>query len=231
MILVDGYSPVAILIPINDVGGRYADFMTSEAALHVPVGSELFFQSSANVAWNLNTCWRAALESERTHHVRFSHAWILGDDHVFSPTLLTSLLDRHVDVVAPLVAKRSPPFSPIVFPDRVGVRYRTAAWKEIPFAYLWPVACVASAGMLLSRAAMDALGDPWFVPGPTIGTESVGWDMYLCDRLRERGILIHCDTAQVMGHTAAITYTPRHQDGVWGLDAHLGNHEVLHFQF
>ena len=209
---------------MGDVG-RYTSFLTSMVALQVPVGTQFTFKAGVDVPGNLNACWRDALEKNNPQW-----AWIQGDDHTFDPDILTRLLDHHVDVVAPLVTKRKHPFTLLAFPEKKENRYRAAQWPEVPEKGLWELKAVASAGLLLSRRAMDALGDPWFDHGPLVGTERVGWDMYLCDQLRYHDFPVYCDPTLTLGHTSPVTFRPMRHEGTWGLAVDLGHSQILHLQ-
>ncbi len=193
--------------------------------LQIPVYSQFMVRQGVDCMTNLNQCWREAIEKGDPQW-----AWIMGDDHTFDGDILTRLLDHNVDAVAPFCTKRKPPFTPLIFLERTEDRYRYARWDEIPEKGLWQVAGTGSAGLLLSRGVMNALGDPWFTPGPQYGTSFLGWDLYLCDRIREKGFLMHVDLDLTMGHTSPVIYRPGVKDGSWGVNLDLGLDQILHLK-
>ena len=91
--------------------------------------------------------------------------WIMGDDHLFDPDILNRLLARELDVVVPLVAKRMPPFEPVIFSrlvDAEGHVYKKYRYEQLPTSGLLEVPVAGTAGMLVRRPVLNAVGDPWF---------------------------------------------------------------------
>ena len=135
---------------------RYTDFMTSMAILQKPLDVRLIVTKTTDVVGNCNAICRRMVGD---------WVWIMGDDHVFDPTILLRLLEHDVDIVVPLVFTRTPPYKPVVMEREVGVDELGHVEYEIfwpPASGLHEVYAAGSAGMLISRKVIQALGDPWF---------------------------------------------------------------------
>jgi hypothetical protein len=172
-----------------------------------------------DVTTNLNTIIRDLFEGE--------WLWILGDDHTFDPLLLTRLLARDLDVVVPLVTKKSPPFNLVCFKGeemviKNGIEYPLYTHvtpADLPDGGLMKVHAVGSAGILVRRHVLDAIGDPWFES--STGTV-INDDLEFCRKIREAGYDIWVDCDEQMGHIGSLTVYPSRRDGAWGMYLDFG---------
>src|SRR3972149_2898488 len=105
--------PGTIGIPTGEFT-RFAQFGQSLAALHYPPQTYCVWTTGGNIARNCNRI---------VAQMRGEWVWFIGDDHAFHPDILTRLLEHQVDVVVPLCAQRTPPYSYGVYdwPDEQGV--------------------------------------------------------------------------------------------------------------
>jgi len=139
--------------------------------------------------------------------------WFQADDHVFAPGLLGQLLEHDLDVVVPLVVRRQPPFSLVIFKDQNAEgEYRPFAYDEIP-EEPFEVYAAGTGGMLVRRHVLDAIGDPWFT---TRGDDIQNEDLEFCRRVRDAGYAIHCDPHAEMGHMGSFAVWPHKQHGARG---------------
>ena len=160
---------------------------------------------SVDICGNMNTICRAAVE--RNH----AHLWVMGDDHTFEPGIIMRLLAHDVDVVVPQCLKRYPPWMSLVFSHQnEDGHYVTAA---LPETGLTQIHAAGSAGMLISRRVLDAVGDPWFTPSPD--AEGLNEDLNFCRKVREAGFKLYCDPTIALGHITLATVSPTWHDGQW----------------
>jgi hypothetical protein len=198
--------------------GRYDEFYTSLAGLDLPGTTHdglntvtgILKCTSACVATGLNAACRAALADPARQWV-----WFLGDDHTFDPGLLVRLLNRNVDVVVPLVAMRYPPYPTVLFKGPGGPRY---AWVELPTTGMMPLPVghvAGQAGMLVRRRVLEVLEPPWFRIGQ-YEPASLHEDIYFTESLSKKGITIHVDCDEMMGHLQVFDVQPsRSLTGHW----------------
>jgi hypothetical protein len=208
-------APGTIALPTGEIG-RFTLFTVSLAATKQPADTHLSVTASASVVENLNTVIRQLRAEDEW-------VWIIGDDHVWEADCLTRLLavideNPEIDVLVPLVTKRNPPWHLVVFRDagtyQDGVpQWEPLAWEEIPSSGVFEVDAAGSAGMLIRREVLDAVGEPWFANSDgTILNE----DVLFCRRARELGYTIYATADVVMGHLGIFNVRPLHRDGRWG---------------
>ena len=210
--------PGTIGIPTGEFT-RFAQFGQSLAALHYPPQTYCVWTTGGNIARNFNRI---------VAQMRDEWVWFIGDDHAFHPDILTRLLEHQVDVVVPLCAQRTPPYSYGVYdwPDEQGVA------PLIPLDHrtgLVPVAVCGSAGMLVRRYVFDKLDQPYFRLG-TMVADAEGEDIDFCKRVHDAGFHIYVDTDTALGHSTVVTAWPqRTENGTYGTKLDLGNER--HFIF
>jgi hypothetical protein len=200
------------------VSGETARFARAEDALNrmkLPPSWEMRRFYGTNVACNLNNGVRYALATGADYLL------VIGDDHVFPASLVYHLLSRNVDIVAPLVTFRRPPYAPIAFRDRKEGAYmwETIPWDTLPSEGLMEVAAVTNSGMLMRRSVLEALQDPWFDLGQ-VHPEHTSEDLHFCEKARACGFRVYLDVDMTLEHLTPIGVKPtRREDGRWGMDA------------
>ena len=186
--------------------GSYTAFwnMLMTALAAAPPGTGCVTAMGVDVAGNTNQLCR---------RTKGEWLWVMGDDHSFGPELLPRLLAHNVDVVIPHCLKRNPPWAPVVFTrqDEDGF-FRTDELPEDDLVQIW---AGGSAGMLIRRHVLDAIGDPWFTPSPN--AVGLNEDLNFCRKAREAGFSIWCDTGALLGHISHYTVWPEWRDGSWHL--------------
>jgi len=150
--------------------------------------------------------------------------WIMGDDHVFDPTILVQLLSHELDVVVPLCLKKQAPFEPVVYGSQaVGedglTRYFGA---DLPQRGLVEIHAAGSAGMLIRRHVLDALERPVF---ETSGVQQ-DEDLVLCRKIREAGFTLHCDVDARLGHIGIFGVYPMWQGEWFGTALDVGGGQI-----
>jgi hypothetical protein len=215
------HPPGTVIVPTSELQ-RYTPFMLSMLRLQVPVGTKLTIASSVGVAQNINTCISEAAGA---------WVWILGDDHEFPAHALLALLERGVDIVAPLTLRRIPPLQPVMFRD---YNPATRTWPQLTWADLPPqpdalceVGAVGGAGLLIRMAALETLPKPIFEIGQT-RSDTLSEDLWFCKKARDAGYKVYVDCGVTLGHTTIVTHTPVYRDGRWMVASDLGGGTVLH---
>lgn len=217
--------PVLVGIPTSEVG-RFMLFTISLAGTQQPHGSRLHASASANVIENLNAIIKDMHPEEET-------LWILGDDHVWQHDCLEILLGEmdanpDIDIIVPLVAKRNPPWVLVIMEKLDGVldeqgyqMYRTIPFNEVPVEpATWEIDAAGSAGMLIRREVLEAVGEPWFSSTPDVEGRTVvmNEDVAFCTRAKSLGFRVFATNKATMGHLGIFNVRPmqRHEDGPWG---------------
>lgn len=189
--------------------------------LEFPPQSEILLKQSMAVVDNLNDCLRRMAPTSEW-------VWFQADDHSFEPSALKKLLDREVDVVAPLILKREPPFNTVAFKEQSDEGYWPFSLTELPETGLVHVWAAGSGGMLVRRHVLEAIGQPadkpwnerhWFTYGAGVHMNE---DLVLCQRIREAGFDIYLDVEVQIGHRGSFTVVPVHEGGSWGIGLNFG---------
>lgn len=187
---------------------RYSMFGASMTELDVPEGTIVKWRFGHHIADSTNALIQEMYDRD------LDWLWIMGDDHSFSPNLLTSLLDRDVEIVVPVCLMRNPPYRPVAF-DYAGAENESVRVNltDHPDGGLIEVKSCGSAGMLIRREVFDFVERPWFEAGRGI-TAIVGEDLNFCDKAREAGFDIHLDLDHVLGHCmTGVVWPVREEDG------------------
>jgi hypothetical protein len=215
------HPPGAICIASGELA-RYPSFTHSMLHLLRPTGTEIWMNCGLNVAANFNAGIRRMMTNPALQWV-----WIMGDDHQFEATTLLRLLDRELDVVIPLVVRRQPPFIPVLFkaPESatpIG-QFPPHHWHQLPSTGLLEVYTAGSAGMLIRRAVLEKIGDPWFELGK-MGADLTNEDTHFCHKVQAAGVKIFADMDVQMDHWTPVSFRPiRTNDGRWTVAINLGS--------
>jgi hypothetical protein len=177
---------------------RYTQFAIALSALEMPGDSVLRWVISGD---------RVSGQNELVKNLHGDWLFIMGDDHAFGPGLLRQLLAHDVDVVVPLCLSRRTPFNPYCFQKRDGMV--PLDLSACPSKGLVEVEAAGSAGMLIRRHVLEAVGDPWFE------YMSEGEDIAFCDKARAAGFKIHVDLGAPLGHIASTILWPSFNGGRW----------------
>jgi beta-1,4-mannosyl-glycoprotein beta-1,4-N-acetylglucosaminyltransferase len=202
-----------IAIPTNETL-RFTDFAQSLTSVHAPQDTKIVWQKGSSIVRNRNALVRTFVGE---------WLWFMDDDHKFPPTLLWQLLDHEVDVIVPLCLKRYYPYEPVIYSC-----YREAdefapeghvhvLLDEHREGGLIEVYAAGTAGMLVRRHVLEAIGDPWFED------HKWGEDLSFCAKVREAGFKIYCDLDSHLGHISVYTVWPTRRDEQWGMTFDSGS--------
>ena len=214
-------SPGTIALPTSEVG-RFALFTVALAGTQQPDGWYLDASCSASVTENLNGVFRRLRDEDAA-------VWVMGDDHTWPGTALVDMLQTmdenpEIDVLVPLCVKRNPPWHLVIF-DELGTKdedgtplLRPIPWERVPESGVFEIDAAGSAGMLIRREVIDALGDPfWYSTMDAEGRQVVlNEDVTACKRMREHGFRIFATADVAIGHLGIFNVRPLHHDGRWG---------------
>jgi hypothetical protein len=179
---------------------RYAMFSASLTGTEKPDGSRIRWAMGHSIAQNHNLLVHMLLEQPE-----WEWLWILGDDHAWKPDLLMQLLAHDKDIVVPLCLMRSPPYHPVIFSGFENEELFTRTRIQLPdldihaFGGLIPVHSCGGAGMLVKRQVFEEMPEPWF-EAAVLNGQTLGEDLYFCDKARDLGFEIYCDLDHTFGH-------------------------------
>lgn len=146
----------------------------------------------------------------------FQGDWLLmiDDDQLFTPDLAMRLLRRldqpRVDVVVPLILRRSPPHEPVLELLPTGATELVRV-KLTDQSGLLPVYAAGTGIVLIRRRVFERIGEPWFERHPRLSD-----DYYFCVRAQEAGCGVFCDLDVRVGHVAPMAVWPtRLPNGRW----------------
>jgi hypothetical protein len=190
---------------------------------------------------NRNTIIRRAL----TSHGAWEWLFWMDDDHLFDPSLLTSLLthwllaDRPARIYAGLYNQRLAPFRPVIAaPTHGRKRFRLIDWGEVPNPTTTPVWAlplgwgIGCASMLVPRVVFERVRSPWYWLGQ-FDPRGTGEDLYFCAKAARAGIGVSVDLTQTFTHLTEVALTPEFSaEAGWGvrLDVEGGLSERLDFE-
>lgn len=222
MRFVKSEHPPGVVGVISGSTPRFYEFHDSLEWTEVPEGTKLFRAFSCNPANNCNSIMRQMPPEAQW-------LWILGDDHDWDQGLLMRLLDRNVDLIVPMVARRVPPWLPVVYnaykPALDGLPHtdtRGYPWQALHEGAkydggLLPINAAGSAGLLIRRPVWEAVeaayGDPIWRVG-TSGPDSMCEDLDFTHKAARMGFGCYVDCNEAMGHLVPVSIFPeREEDG------------------
>ena len=202
-----------VAIPCNDLA-RYHHFTHDLTLLDVPDGTVISMHRSASIVQNMNQIVEAMLATDS------AWMWIIGDDHTFKRDTVLRLLAHDLDIVAPLCSRRGPPFSLVAFDYQQGEDelgrplYHALQYDELPEHGLVPVTAAGTAGMLVKRHVLEAIGNPWF---ENSDGRTQNEDIEFCRKAVDAGYQIHVDVDTSIGHIGVFATWPTRRQNEWGI--------------
>ena len=191
---------------------RYSHFSVAMLHLQVPEGSKLAWDPSANITGQCNNLIKFARKTGA------EWLWMIGDDHVFDPTIINRLLAHNVDVIVPNCLQRSAPFNPVVY-EGLNEEGHHKILDDLPEAGLTEVYAAGSAGMLIRRHVFDAIPEPAFSTSEGHQNE----DLEFCRKVREAGFRIWIDPEVLLAHIGTMVVWPHYMEEYgWGAILDLG---------
>lgn len=217
MALID--SPGTMIVISTDLA-RYSRFPQAFMQVQSPPGTIWTWLTGAEIAKQLNHGIR---------NMQGEWVWLMADDHVFAPDTLMRLLAHDKDIVAPLVSTRNPPYVPVLYRTPTDGIFPIVNWDELPVTggligheAPYDDLHATTAGMLLSKRALDLIGDPWFEVGK-FHSERLNEDLWLNVKAKKAGLTVHVDCEVQLWHLTTHAICPHHMaDGSWGVSVEMG---------
>lgn len=170
--------------------------------------------------WMIGTDYVGGQNSliEITIQEEYDWLWIIGDDHAFTANVLSKLLSHDVPIVVPVCLRRSPPYNPVVYTEKVGKSsYLPLYLPDTPSEGLIEIEVAGSAGMLVRREVLEAMDPPWFEWTP------ISEDFLFIEKAKTAGFPIYCDLSVRIGHITTATLTPiTDEEGKWLMSVTVG---------
>lgn len=211
------HPPGAICMATGEIA-RFATSLQCYHRVHVPNGSMDAWHAGVLVAENLNLGLEAMMAMPS-----LQWAWIMGDDHVYEADILLRLLDRNVDVIAPLCLNRYPPLDPsIVTP--AGQKHL----EDLPTTGLYKLApdeTCGDAGLLMRRSVLDKLARPFYDRLRSGSFKSE--DQAFTRKIHEAGFAVWIDLEHTIGHLAVNGVHPVVKDGRWNVRLTGGHRHIV----
>lgn len=213
------HPPGAVCMATGEIA-RYATSLQHYHRLEVPNGSLDAWHAGVLVAENLNQGLEAMMARDT-----LQWAWIMGDDHSYPADLLLRLLDRGVDVIAPLCLNRYPPMEPSIVSASRG---RQRWLEEMPTSGLYklePDETCGDAGLLIRRPVLEALARP-FYDRPRSGSFK-SEDQAFMRKIQDAGFAVWIDCEHTIGHMEIDSVQPIVKDGRWHIRLMGGHRHIV----
>lgn len=206
----NSYPPGTIGVISGELG-RWTAFSQSLWGTWLPEGIQKLW---------LESHWIPGAVNEIIAKMKPESEWvtIVSDDHTWDPFLFQRLLERNVDLVAPVVHLRRDQFPPSAFHALPDGQYQCYEWQELDGQDgLVPVDTFGGPCAIIRRPVLEALGDPWFQnqPGQLVYPHD---DLYFFNRARLAGFQPYLDLDNAITHCFAARGLPvRLEDGTYGI--------------
>lgn len=222
MIPVETYHPPGTVILAQGQFPRFAEFERCLDVLRVPVGTELARINTGCCALGCNIGVRNRMGE---------WVWFIDDDHTFEPDILLRLLDHQVDMVAPLVPDRRPPFDYVLYKRLGTAPDEPRVFRSIPYTVeelqdrrgLMQVQGLPKAGLLARNIVWETMRDPWFTVG-RLTPDQIDDDRVFMAAARDMyGFELWVDLDQTLGHLTTCVVGVKRVDERWSRYLELNN--------
>ena len=192
-----------VVVPCRPDHARHIEFFEMLTKLELPAGSKVRFYPGFFAHDNRNAGTRDALAD--------GAEWVcyVDDDQLLAPDAVLRLLAKDVDVVTCNLLAKAKPFSPYMFEDIDGGLYPVAL-SEPPDRLIEVDAC-GLGGVVVRRAVLESVGDPWFAVTDALKTD----DLVFCARAKAKGHRIFCAPDVPSGHVVKGSVWPVWDGARW----------------
>ncbi len=207
--------PPGAVIMITGDHVRYAVSMQSLVHLKVPPGSANIWFQGVLMSKSLNMAFQQIMDNPT-----LQWGWIMGDDHTYDSDALLHLLDRNVEVVAPLCLNRLPPIDPTIIEHQHESGARMKYLEDLPPGGLYKLTATETcgdAGLLIRRSVLERTGPPWYEHRKTGGFSDAD-DQAFIQKIKGAGIDVHVDLDVRIGHVGNVVYMPVRQGDKWAVN-------------
>lgn len=159
--------------------------------------------------------WPDSIENIRNDLVKqamnqdCSHIIMLDTDQTFPPDTITRLVDHAKagrQVVGGVVHRRYPPFEAILLRGTMG-KYLHIQDELCYSGNTIEVDATGCGCIMYDMNLFYDMPEPWFEQYELEGGKTVGEDIGLCSKLREKGVSIYADTSIQCGHLSRFEIT------------------------
>lgn len=201
---------VFVATPCGELS-RFPEFWGSLLKLTLPPGLTIDAdqQRGTYISENQNVLARRFLATDADFF------WLTNDDQLYPPDTLARLVARDVDVVVPICVQRNAPFRPLAYDrddERVDGGDLRPLWLTRFVKGLCQVKAGGGGGMLIKRAVMEKVADPWWevktVQKPGHPPNQMSEDIDFCRKVRAAGFKVYCDADVMVGHQGVVTFWP-----------------------
>lgn len=217
---------------------RYAEAMASLMHLRVPPGTVNVWNRGVLIAKGLNDAFQSTLDAvvpavedgkpSKDKTVKLEWVWVMGDDHTLDPDCLLRLLDREVDVVAPLCLSRLPPMDPTIIEHHHKPIGRQKYLEDLPTSGLYKLTdteTCGDAGLLVRRRVLEAIPAPWYDKRRSGGLAAD--DQEFVRRIKDTGFDVYVDLDVQIGHIGSVEFRPVCKNGRWEVRMSGGGNRLI----
>ena len=222
MRVVETSHPPGAVVLISGEIARYMLSLHHFYRINVPNRSMEIPSQGVLVAENLNR----ALDTAMAAHAEW--AWLMGDDHTYPEDTLIRLLDRGVDVVAPLCLNRVPPMDPFILSAELG---RMKYLEELPTGGLYklgPGETCGDAGLLVRRTVLEALTRPFYDQMRSGAFKAE--DQSFTRKIQDAGFAVHVDLDTRIDHLTPVAVGATVRDGQWHVRLTAAGRHIVDFR-
>jgi len=125
--------------------------------------------------------------------------WLMfiDSDMVFQGDVIDKLIAHNKDIVSALAFMKRPPFDPCIFDKLSDGQYLSK--RNFPENQLIEVDAVGMACTLIKKKVLKKLKAPHF-ENIKVGKSLLGEDVSFCQKAKEAGFKVYCDTSVLVGH-------------------------------
>jgi hypothetical protein len=193
---------------------RFAEFEKCLDILRVPTGTQLARINTGCCALGCNIGVRNRVGD---------WVWFIDDDHTFEPDILLRLLEHNVDMVAPLVTDRRPPFDYVLYKHLGTTPEEPKIFRAIPYTVeelqdhrgLLSVQGLPKAGLLARNIVWETMRDPWFTAGRLFPDQIDDDRIFMWNARSKYGLTLWADLDQSLGHLTVCDVGVRRIDSRW----------------
>ena len=189
-----------IAIPCLDM--MHTEFVRCLVSLRIKGTAEISFGMSSLVYDTRNLFARKAVAGE------FDRVLWLDSDMTFQPDLFTRLsehLDNGRQFVTGLYVTRKKPIKPVIYKAFSAEEGKADCFEDYPKDSVFEIAGAGFGAVMVTTDLINRVGEKFGYPfSPIIG---LGEDLSFCQRAREVGATLYCDSSIKLGHVGYKEYT------------------------
>lgn len=124
---------------------------------------------------------------------------MMDTDQVYPEDTVTKLVSHDLPMVGAVIHRRYPPFAPLLYRGSLG-NYKYVTEKEMYSGELVSVDATGCGCVCYDAEIFSKVEYPWYKLKKDENGKTIGEDIGLCSRIREKKIPIYVDTSIQVGH-------------------------------